>query len=58
MSENVSLINKINIIVNSRFEKIESNRRMSNFDWAAWVAINAVYKSAIKSKIDEVLEKA
>jgi ABC transporter substrate binding protein (PQQ-dependent alcohol dehydrogenase system) len=35
--------------LNSRFEKIDSSRRMSNYDWAAWAAINTIYKSAIKS---------
>ncbi len=36
--------------LNSRFADIDDSRRMSNFDWAAWAAVNTIFKSSMKSK--------
>ena len=42
--------------LNSRFAEIESSRRMSNYDWAAWAAINIIFKSSMKSKSSDFNE--
>ena len=36
--------------LNSRFLQIDDTRRMSNYDWAAWSAVNIIFKSSMKSK--------
>ena len=36
--------------LNSRCADIDDSRRMSNFDWAAWAAVNTIFKSSMKSK--------
>ena len=42
--------------LNSRFAEIESSRRMSNYDWAAWASINTIFKSSMKSKSTDFSE--
>ena len=42
--------------LNSRFAEIDSSRRMSNYDWAAWASINTIFKSSMKSKSIDFFE--
>jgi ABC transporter substrate binding protein (PQQ-dependent alcohol dehydrogenase system) len=43
--------------VNSRFEKVY-NRRMSDADWAAWVAVKVVSEAMLRTKSTEIAEIA